>query len=889
MLSCALNFALAFSLVGCSHVPGPKPLGKTTNPNRSLCDEAARAARARNPTSFQQIACLHIPNDTEFPRREVAYSSIPLRRGRLRTLKNLSIIGSKGETIPAQFKVIARWNGVVDDPNRSIQWLQVTVPASIEPRGSLSYLLARHTRAKPAPSPIVRVEGNRSAFIVHTGVARFTLLPTLPGLLSVIEVTVGKQTRTIFKHRPGAGPRLVLSNRTILDTRTPDTIQIDPNGFRIIEAGPVRAVVQQKGHFVGKGETTLCPGHRYPRFGFTVEMSFTRMSADVGLRFHFRNECGSALRAPWTDEHQTVSEVAFRIPMNVGKTPVAWSGGSGPIKPNRVSRAGTVRVEQRKGQGTPWKRSAAITVNQKIQEEAEFFENPVVAVLGQNLTVSAQMPWMRYREPQAIQLTDGALEFVFVSEPLVIGEAKGIWNLGRLNIRPNMNAAAFETLRDMTQVSLERGLLPTRPLPALNQTKVLPNLGTRAPSLLKTQYRNALHTLHEDTVRPRGQWARAKTFGSQLWPETIFDRYAVDNANPYEHGARMNYWNPTGLELLEFFRSGEPKWAWDMALPGSWLQMFTAYYNIGDHTHGSTNGFAVSSGGQGEGQWHRSGQGSSDYSYNQGMFLAYLLRPSATLLDRFRQAGITVLNRYNVPRNKEAIRENAYTQIRPTRQVLQHLEMLMNCARFVPKETGAQCQNKLKTFLTELLEDNLQAGFMCTQDIPSKKHCHGPQQFMINSMHYAFFHRYYRDFEDPTGRLKRALARIVKTYYVYGLKKQRDGRSIDLASPFASRLDCTLKNGGKDVAHCSMGKDSDNRTALWNQNKPHTLSLLFLGHELAPKMALCKLTKKAFDDQGLYKNWSGGLKQKVGYWKGANQMLQGIVFAVGGYDHCEDP
>ena len=67
----------------------------------------------------------------------------------------------------------------------------------------------------------------------------------------------------------------------------------------------------------------------------------------------------------------------------------------------------------------------------------------------------------------------------------------------------------------------------------------------------------------------------------------------------------MNYWNPSGAELLEFLRSGDPKWVWDFALPQSWLQMFSAYLNVGSQTHSSLNGLAVNSGGTGEGQWHR--------------------------------------------------------------------------------------------------------------------------------------------------------------------------------------------------------------------------------------------------------------------------------------------
>ncbi|MEZ4443915.1 MAG: hypothetical protein R3B72_32880 [Polyangiaceae bacterium] len=49
------------------------------------------------------------------------------------------------------------------------------------------------------------------------------------------------------------------------------------------------------------------------------------------------------------------------------------------------------------------------------------------------------------------------------------------------------------------------------------------------------------------------------------------------------------------------------------------------------------------------------------------------------------------------------------------------------------------------------------------------------------------------------------------------------------------------------------------------------------------------LAKAAFDDPGLY----GGIDDNVtvgggaGWWKGAAQMMQSLVFGVGGYDTCD--
>ncbi len=838
-----------------------------------------------SPDTFEAIHCLEIENDTDSPRTELARAGIPLAPG-ITDVDGLGVVGPGEQQVPAQFKVLARWNGTVDDTSRPIQWLEVGLLATVDAHDKAVYELRRFDNHVYEDPLSARILPTADGYEVHTGVASFELSPAHSSLLVAIhEISSNQEKRPIAHGGTGAGPKLVLEDGTSLSGT--NSVRIDADGFQILESGPVRVTVQQKGHFVGPGSTTTCPGSNDQRFGYTVEMSFSRGQRDLDLKFHFRNECGNPT-PPWTDEPVRVNEVSWAFPIIFHEGPTAWAGGSGVVAPVPMSTRSRLSLEQQKGRGSQWTRQAVIVADNQRHEEAEFFLNPVLAMSDDRLSASIHMPWMRRREPQGLRITGTTLEFLFVSESLLIGEAKGLWNYGRLNLRPALKNNELEDLRHETQYALERGLLLRLPLAELNATGVLPNLGDTQDTPLKTRYLSILNQLHTDTIREGGQWDRAKTYGSQLWPETVLDQWLIDHDTPYAHPAKMNYWNPSGLELLEFMRSGHPKWAWDLALPSSWLQMYTAYYNNGDYEHGWSNGFAVTSGGSGEGQWHRSSLGSSDYSYNQGMFLAYLLQPSGVFRDRFKSAGLTTLRRYNVPRERESERELFFTQVRPTRQVLQHFEMLMNCAKFVPGETGRRCLERLHQFVTELTEDNLRTGLMCTDDVPSTDHCDGPQQFMINAMHYAFFHRYYRNFGDPNGLLKNALTKMATVYYTYGLQKNSDGRSVDASAPFASRLACDLTDNGTQVANCTRARDGDNRTAMWDHNKPHTLTMLFLSHEITPSLKLCEITKDAYDTPGFLDNWNGSIRDGIGYWKGANQMLQGVIFSVGAYDSCQD-
>lgn len=95
----------------------------------------------------------------------------------------------------------------------------------------------------------------------------------------------------------------------------------------------------------------------------------------------------------------------------------------------------------------------------------------------------------------------------------------------------------------------------------------MPPLGLEnaVSTTLKTSYETMISTLHDDTLDQ--QIPRAKTYGSQIWPDIQFDGYNIDNNNPAENDPRHGYWNPHASEFVEFFRSGDPKWVWDFAMP----------------------------------------------------------------------------------------------------------------------------------------------------------------------------------------------------------------------------------------------------------------------------------------------------------------------------------
>ena len=62
----------------------------------------------------------------------------------------------------------------------------------------------------------------------------------------------------------------------------------------------------------------------------------------------------------------------------------------------------------------------------------------------------------------------------------------------------------------------------------------------------------------------------------------------------------------------------------------------------------------------------------------------------------------------------------------------------------------------------------------------------------------------------------------------------------------------------------------------------------FHDFELDPSIGLCQISKDALDALASADAFSGYLANSAGWFKGSAQMMQGMVFAVGGYEGCAD-
>lgn len=875
-------------------------------------------------SGFTQLACVQLRNDLAFDRRgELAFGGVPVPRAvdlRDGDLARLLLVGPGGTRLPAQFDILSRWDDVADGTGPA-RWLQISVPADVTAGTDAVFALLRYstTPAAVADPLALTVDTVNARWQIDTGVARFEIDPANPTLFHRIALreTTGGALTDVLVYTPGAagyGPRLDVGNGSggrlfLAGNEVAGSLQLVNAELR--EVGPTQVVIVADGEFSSGDGNSRCavadPTHA--SFQFSVELRFSRGSRHVDLYHVLRNACSDATGSNWTDQAAQILSYQWGWPLlaDSAASAVAYYGGSSNAA---VSTAGPaaepLRVEQQRGGGNPWMRRAQVTLPDAAQtlDSAVSFSRPLAALRNDRVLAALHAPWMRLREPQAMVVDGSRLAMQFISEPVVLGEGKGVWFQNRLSLAPAATeidpVARLQQWRTAAYAALERGLLP-RIAEWNNAGDHWPPLSGTGSSAALGPYLRFMSSHHERTVseapcvdpatQDGGQWDCSKAYGSQLWPDIPFnEQFGFEfNATPADKLPYNNYWNPTNAELYEFLRAGEPRWVWEFSLPQSWLQAQTATLNLGDRAGTTRNGFVVNSTGNGDGHWHRGLGGSDDYNYNRGAHLAFALRPNHLMRDRFRTQGATVIGRYSIARAAQGTRDEFVNAVLLDRGPMQHFEALANCAEFVPGSSGTACQNKLLELLDELAQDNLATGVICAQDDPADG-CFFGQQFMINSMFYTFLQRMLLNYgdilheTDNQSVLRRALVELPKRYRDFGMPVAND--VIDVSGTWAEGFNCTRSGDGRSVTACTpVNIEGGNFFFI---NRPQTISLLLMSDWLAPDPALCAQARRALQDMFPDPDGLGPLAEDAngGWWKGSSQIMQSMVFAVGLEQRC---
>ncbi|MCA9522609.1 MAG: hypothetical protein KC609_16640, partial [Myxococcales bacterium] len=576
---------------------------------------------------------------------------------------------------------------------------------------------------------------------------------------------------------------------------------------------------------------------------------------------------------------------------------------------------GTVTIAQSKGRigttSSKWESDAYISLQplssgQTFPERQALLIKPWIAAENDFVRIGVTMPWMRWREPQALVGRHDSLTLGFVSEPLHIGEAKGIWNVARIHIGSATSPVDITTMMSELLNRTQRGLLVRLPLEQLNRTLVFPSLGNGDPksSKLKQNYRYALEQVHgfmlgypvSTNPSEPGQWIRGLSFGSQRWPDSL--QLSPNNqtiTTPYESSPYTNTANPMNSEVKEFFRSGEPKWLWDFALPQAYLMLFTAWYNTGK-LQNWINGFAVAVGGTGEGNWHRDGPDYYNHgrTENTGLSDVYVLRPNPLMRDRFLQQGQSAIILFDKGQQLENTRGWVETVALHTGtdddadsiagdNFTQHLVALGDCAEFVPGPPGEACLAKMRELMGEIASDNLIDKMPCNGDEKPTGQCTVGSLFVYLYRYALFVWRFVHTFSADDGQVHRdAMVGLSKLLLDAFIPKK--SALPDIEGIWSYYAKCDLASGSITSCNAIFGDPWQ----IYPDEKPQVLALPLIARQLADYAPdPCAYVRLLADDDALYSHWLEAYSSYYAGWiEGNSFFMQAMILAVGGLDEC---
>jgi len=131
-------------------------------------------------------------------RGEVARGGVPMPRDlNLSDPSGFVLVDGGGNPVPAEFRVLARWNAGRDAADAPIQWLLIAFPASVQAGGTAAYRLVVDGSAGPPPEPgaSIRIDRTGDRVTVDTGAATFCLDGSAGALFH--EVSAAGGTRQI--------------------------------------------------------------------------------------------------------------------------------------------------------------------------------------------------------------------------------------------------------------------------------------------------------------------------------------------------------------------------------------------------------------------------------------------------------------------------------------------------------------------------------------------------------------------------------------------------------------------------------------------------------------------------------------------------------------------
>jgi hypothetical protein len=568
---------------------------------------------------------------------EVAASGVPLPREMAVTdASALAVTDASGVLVPAEFRVLARWNAGLDEAAAPIQWLLVAFPATVAADGTAEYrlVLDGSAGANPAPAVPVTVEETGDRITVDTGVAVFRF----GGDALFDEI------------RLADGTAVVTGGETTGRVDGRDVRHATTRRHWIEQAGPLRAVVVVEG------------AYDMPPVG------------DGGLgslrRYVFAAGSGTAIvrhAVAWEGSRCAAHELACgdgtpNAVLVERLRDVVGFAGPGPRTAIVVGAADEEPLSASLGDGDEVELRQLLRASRTAPPSFEMSAGSerrtglaatggMLAVAGGGASLAVALRQMERYEPQALRvLADGRVAIDLADDKAWLANHQGLF--ATIAVRAAAAGPTAEDLMREVWAPLHRPLRPWPEASWFHASRAVDEVPAGALPADLEDYEALLAQVVEATLRliPEKGIQGLMTFGvyPRYWGTAMYgdELDCADDPTPGEDWDQAfwcatwtDYHNTVAAVPIAAMRSGELKYVDDLALPGALRTLHTQIMQCAP----------------GDG-WFRCGQAPSGYrayrsddngshAYFDNLFLHYWLTGDSTVV-RALERGAEAMRGY---------------------------------------------------------------------------------------------------------------------------------------------------------------------------------------------------------------------------------------------------
>lgn len=508
---------------------------------------------------------------------EIVRCGVPLPRSLdIRSTASL-VVESGGVAVPAQFRILARWNAGRNDASAPIQWLLVTFPATVAANGSATYRLVTDASsgANPAPAIPLQLLQNGNAVTINTGAATFTIGGDATALLD--EVQRGGVT---YAHAAPMTGRVAATDVAHATTRR----------VYIEESGPLAAVVVVEGAYdltpIGGGQ--LSSRRRY-LFTAGSPAAIVRHSVawEGDLCGNGVIDCNGAPNAIRVERLRDALALDLPLPRTV-----SIAGAASAAFVNDAAGSGqTASLRQRLRASRTSPRAFEISTPAG-SSNGTLADGGVLVSSAAAGSVAIAIAHMDDYEPQALrQLSDGSLAIDIADDFAWLGARQGLF--ATLAIAALPSSPSRSTVDQQVWAPLNHPLHAWPSAAWFASSDAVDEFPAGALASDLTTFDSHVQNVMTQTIAKRATVGLSglQTFGlyPRYWGSVLYgDEVDCTDSTPSESWDNLywcatwtDYHNTVASSVMWAMRSGESEWLDSISFPGALRMLHTQIMQCG--------------------------------------------------------------------------------------------------------------------------------------------------------------------------------------------------------------------------------------------------------------------------------------------------------------------